>query len=295
MQLGWLANVENMGPYMADHNGYYADEGLDMTITQGGPSVVVEPLVASGRALVGLSSVDTVARARNEGAPLRVVAATLQINPTSIMSLASSPVTSLKDLVGKRLGIQTGAVEMMRTLLETNGISPDDVEFVTVEFDPAPMVNGDVDAFVSFLTNQPVHLAQEGIKTHTFQLADYGHTVWSNVFVVSEETLADKERRADVIKVIRATRAGWEAALADTDEAARVVVDEYGADLNLDLEAEQLGAAKYESLIVTEETSQNGLLSMSPKGIESSIETLDRLGIEANPDELFDTSLLEEV
>ncbi len=87
MQLGWIANVEYMGMFIADDAGYYADEGLGMTIEPGGPAISVAPIVASGKALVGLDSTDTIARARAEGAKLKVIGAELQRNPTSVMSL----------------------------------------------------------------------------------------------------------------------------------------------------------------------------------------------------------------
>src|SRR5947209_7446097 len=66
-QLGWIANVENMGEFVADSKGYYADAGLDITLTPGGPAVSVEPLVVAGTALVGLSQPDIVARANANG------------------------------------------------------------------------------------------------------------------------------------------------------------------------------------------------------------------------------------
>src|SRR5215207_3845578 len=52
MQLGWIANVENSGEFVAQENGYYAAEGVDLTIEPGGPAVAVEPVVVSGKALV---------------------------------------------------------------------------------------------------------------------------------------------------------------------------------------------------------------------------------------------------
>ena len=75
MQLGWIANVEYMGMFIADDAGYYKDEGLDMEIVPGGPAVSVSPIVVSGKALVGLDSVDTIARARAEGAKLKLIGA----------------------------------------------------------------------------------------------------------------------------------------------------------------------------------------------------------------------------
>ena len=48
-------------------------------------------------------------------------------------------------------------------------------------------------------------------------------------------------------------------------------------------------------LIETEETRAAGLGTMSEQGIQENIETLERSGIEATAEEIFDTSLLVEV
>ncbi|MBO3747455.1 ABC transporter substrate-binding protein [Streptosporangiaceae bacterium NEAU-GS5] len=294
-QLGWLANVENMGLFMADHAGYFRDEHLDVTLTPGGPSVVVEPLVVSGKALVGLDSVDTIAKARNEGAALKIVAATMQINPTAIMSLASAPVNTLKDLVGKRLGVQQSGVEIMKTVFKANGIDPASVTLVPVQFDPSPLVAGDCDAFMSLLVNQPIQLDLQGVQTKTFTLNDYGYNVWADVLLAHEKTLADKAKRAQLVKVVRATVRGWQDALKDTDAAAKLVVEKYGKSLNLDLKAQQKTAAAFRSVIETPDAASNGLLTMSPEGIAANIATLNSLGVKATAQELFDTSVLSEV
>ncbi|ROQ16990.1 NitT/TauT family transport system substrate-binding protein [Rathayibacter sp. PhB93] len=295
LQLGWIANVENMGPFIGERDGDYADAGVDITITPGGPSTTVEPLVASGKALVGLSSADVVARARNEGAPLVIVGATLQVNPMSIMSLASSPVNTLDDLVGSRLCIQTSGVSIMDGILTANDIEPSDVEYVTADFDPSPLVAGDCDAFVSFLNNQPVTLKLQGIDTVAFPLSDYGYEAWGNVLFTTEEALADETQRAAVKAVVEGTVAGWTTALADPDDAAAYVVDGPGKSQNLDLEQQKLAAKAFVPLVQTAETEQNGLLTMSPEGIAANIATLEGQGVEGDLDSLFDTSILDEI
>jgi ABC-type nitrate/sulfonate/bicarbonate transport system substrate-binding protein len=295
LQLGWIANVENAGPYVAADKGYYEDENLDLTITPGGPSTTVEPLVASNKALVGLSSVDIIARARAEGAPLVIIGATLQVNPMSIMSLESSPINTLDELKGKRLCIQTSGVSVMDGILAQNDIDKADVEYVTADFDPSPLVAGDCDAFVSFLNNQPVTLKLQGVDTVTFPLNDYGYNAWGDVLFTTEDNLKDPAKRAAVKGILAGTIKGWDAALADTDSAAELVVDGPGKSQNLDLEQQKLAAAAFIPLIQTDETKANGLLSMSDDGIAKNVETLEGQDIAGDFDTLFDTSLLEEL
>jgi ABC-type nitrate/sulfonate/bicarbonate transport system substrate-binding protein len=88
-QLGWVTNTEFAGTYLAQTQGYDAANGLKVTILPGG-SDPVEPVVASGKALVGDSNADIVAAAVAAGAQLRIIGAKYQINPFCIISSASA-------------------------------------------------------------------------------------------------------------------------------------------------------------------------------------------------------------
>ncbi|GAA3604684.1 ABC transporter substrate-binding protein [Kineosporia mesophila] len=296
LQLGWIANVENAGPYTALDKGYYKDAGVDLTITPGGPSTTVEPLVASGKALVGLSSTDVIARAVAEGAPLKIIAATLQQNPTSIMSLDSNPVKTLQDLKGKKLCSQTSGQSVINAVLKGNGIDPDDVEMVPADFDPAPLVGGDCDAFVSLLNNQPLTLKAQGVDTTVFKLSDYGYNAWGNVLFTTDEALADDDSRKALEGIVKGTAKGWSDALADTDAAAQLMVTGPGKDQNLDLDQQKAAMAEFVDLIQTDETKKNGLLTMSADGIAGNVKTMQDIDVPGDDlASLFDTSILEAV
>lgn len=294
-QLGWIANVENMGEFVAVSKGYYVREGLDLNLLPGGPGVSVEPLVASGKALVGLSSADYTARARLSGAKLKIVGTTLQKNPSAVMSLAKSPIRTPHDLVGKKLGLQQTSYATYNAFFQANGIDPKKITYVPVQYDPAPLVSGQVDAFASFQTNQPIALAQKGIKTTTFLLADFGYNTFADAFVVSEKTLADAKARETVKKILRATIRGWQAALAQPAAAAKTVVTGPGKSLGLKLHDQTLTAQAEVPLVRTAATRKHGLLWMDPAGIAVNETSMRRLGIKMPARELFTNELLQEI
>lgn len=292
VQLGWIANVENAGEFVADEKGYYEVEGLTLTLTPGGPGAVLEPTVASGAALIGLSSADTIARANAEGAGLKIVGVTLQKNPSAVMSLASNPVTDAKDLEGKKLGLQQTADLIYDAFFLKAGVDSSKVTRIPVQFDPAPLVAGEVDAFASFQTNQPIALAAQGIETVTFLLADYGYNLFADAFFVTEATLADDNTRETVIRFLRATRHGWEDALADPAAAAKIVVDTYGADLDLDLDGQTATLEAFVPLIQTPEIEDSGLFWMTDEAIAENVETMNSVDNAADAS-LFTNELLE--
>ena len=295
VQLGWLATVENAGEFVAASKGFYAEEGLNPTLTPGGPGAILEPTVVSGAALIGLSSADTIALANAEGAGLKIVGSTLQQNPSAVMSLASNPVPDAKSLEGKRLGLQQTGDAIYQAFFLKAGVDASQVTIVPVQFDPAPLVAGEVDAFASFLVNQPIALAAEGIETVTWLLADYGYNLYADAFFVTEDTLADAEARDTVVRFLRATRRGWEDAIADPAAAAQIVVDEpAAADLDLDVETQTATLEAFVPLIQTDEIAEQGLFWMTDEGIAANVETMQSVDIEVD-ETLFTNELLEEV
>ena len=294
MQLGWIANVEYMGMFVADDAGYYKDEGIEVDLVPGGPAVAVAPVVASGKALVGTDSTDTIARARVEGAKLKVIGAELQRNPTAIMSLAAKPVNTPQDLVGKKFGVQQNGYAIIQAFLRTNKIDPASVTIVPVQFDPAPLVSGEVDAFMSFLTNQPIQLELKGIANTSFLLSDFGYIEWADCLVVREDSLADPAKRKQLVGIVRATVRGWQDAVTDPKRGATLAVTKYGKSFNLDQHTQELIAAKLAPLVATPESEKNGLFTMSKAGIDANIAAIQAVGVHVTADDLFDTSILSE-
>lgn len=292
VQLGWIANVENAGPFVAAEKGYYEDENLDVTLTPGGPGALLEPTVVSGTALIGLSSADTIALANTEGAELRIIGTTLQRNPSAVMSLAEDPISAPEELEGRTLGLQQGAEGIYSAFFRKAGVDASLVDTVPVQFDPAPLVAGEVDAFAAFQTNQPIALRDEGIDTVTFLLADYGYNLFANAFFVTEDTLADPETRDVVARWLRATRRGWEDALNDPAEAAEIVLSGPGADLDLDLAQQTETLEAFGPLIQTPEIEGQGLFWMTDDGIAQNVETMNSVDIDVDAS-LFTNELLE--
>jgi ABC-type nitrate/sulfonate/bicarbonate transport system substrate-binding protein len=295
MQLGWIPNVEYMGMFIADDAGYYRGEGLEMEIVPGGPAVSVSPIVVSGKALVGLDSVDTISRARAQGARLKLIGAGLQRNPTAVMSLADRPIRTPRELVGKTFGVQQNGAEVINLFFRINDIDPASVKIVPVQFDPAPLVAGEVDAFMSFLINQPVQLALKGIETTSFLLSDFGYAAWADCLVVHEDSLGDEQRRRRLVGIVRATVRGWQDAIVDPKRGATLAVSRYGRSFGLDQKAQELTAEKLIPLVATEGTRKNGLFTMSKEGIDANIAIIRSAGLSTTAEELFDTSVIEEV
>lgn len=295
LQLSWIKNAEFAGEFMADANGHYGDVGFGEVTMDPGPGPI-ETLVATGDADFGLSNaVSTAQVIAAEDAPLRIIGTKFQKNPFTILSLADGGnIATPEDLVGKKIGVQAGGNEtLFDALLEVNGIDPADVEKVPVEYDPAPLIDGEVDGFLAYITNESLTVQAEGYEVTNLPFADNGLPFVAESVITTEQMI---EEEPDKVKAfLEAEILGWVDALADPDEGARLAVEEYGAELGLDLVKEVEQSEVQASLIVTPEVESNGLFTISQELIDANMATLEAANIDIDAEDLFDMSLLDEL
>lgn len=296
LQLSWIKNAEFAGEYFADTNGHYTDAGFASVTMDPGPGPI-ETLVASGDADFGLSNaVSTAQVIAEEDAPLKIVGTKFQKNPFTILSLADGgDIATPQDLIGKKIGVQAGGNEtLFDALLEVNGIDPGQVEKVPVEYDPAPLIDGEVDGFLAYITNESITVQAEGYEVTNLPFADNGLPFVAESIITTEEMI---EEHPEVVKAfLEAEIRGWQDYLRDPEEGARLAVEEYGKDLDLDMAKEVEQAEVQSTLIVTPDVEANGLLTISDELIEQVLATLAAADIDVtDADDLFDLSLLEEL
>ncbi|MCU1477548.1 MAG: hypothetical protein JWQ64_2241 [Subtercola sp.] len=295
LQTSWIPLVQFGGSYVAEKEGYYTKNGVDVTILPGGPDVDSMAAVESGQADIGMGNADTVAQANANGADLVIVAAGFQKNPLAILSTSANPINTPADMVGKKIGVPTGDEAAQDAVLKANNVDASKVTSVPVGFDVAPLVSGEVDGLWVFYSEQPIaYEAAAGKPGVTMLTADYGLNVFAQVYAVKKETLADPTKKAAIEGFLKGEIEGWQNYVADPTEAVELTVNDYGKDGGLTIDEQTKQAKLQMDLLVTDETKTNGLLSMSSDAITNNLATLSSLGIPADAS-LFDTSLLKDI
>ncbi|WP_062467187.1 ABC transporter substrate-binding protein [Demequina maris] len=295
VQLSWIKNEEFSGEFFADSMGYFTEAGFDAVELVPGPSTGAAELL-SGTADIALSDAVSIGSAvAAEEAPLKIIGTTYQKNPFTVLSLADGGnIATAQDMVGKKIGVQDSNTALFMALLAANGLTEDDVEIVPVQYDPAPLTNGEVDGFIAYLTNESITVEAAGYDTVNLPFADNGLPFVAETFTVTDQAIAENR---DALKAfLYAEILGWTDAVNDPEEGARLAYEEYGADLELNPENSIAGAiAQAEDLVVSDETAANGLFTISDALQASTLESLAGAGIELEAADLFDLSLLAEV
>lgn len=295
IQLSWLKNIEFAGEYFADSRGYYKEAGFGSVnlVAGGAASTSVEAGLDTGKVWLGTSAPQTTAPAILEGLPAKIVATTYQKNPFCIVSSAAKPIKTPQDMKGRKIGVQDTNQLIFNALLSANGMKPGDVTVVPAQYDPTPLANGEVDGWVSYVTNEPITLTAKGFENTNFLFADYNLPLVAETLTVKQSTI-DKERdklKAFLIAEIK----GWKDAVANPAESARLAVEVYGKDQKLDLSEQTKEATAQNGLVVSADSTANGLLTMTDQLIEQNIAALRTAKIDIKADQLFDLSVLREV
>ena len=124
MQLQWTHQAEFAGFYAAEANQYYADEGLAVTLVEGGPDVDNIAPVVNGRAQFSIGSGEQLILARAAGKSLRAVATIYRRSPTVFFSLASSGITRPQDFAGKTIRTPANMAATLHAMTARVGVAP---------------------------------------------------------------------------------------------------------------------------------------------------------------------------
>ncbi len=242
-QLNWMAGGANAGFAAAKAEGFYADEGLDVTIEQGNGSANTAQLVASGQAGVAYADAVAVSQLVAKGAPMKVVATVYQSNPNEVLALKKTGIESFADLKGHTVGVPAGSSQttMLPLLLDANDMTEADLDLINMP--PASMVpallTGQVDAILGSMDSYRIQLESQGAELTGFEFASNGVPTVSTSMFASQSYI--DENPEILKKFIAASLKGWSFAL-DNPEKAVADVKEVFPDVDPELVKAELAA-----------------------------------------------------
>jgi len=219
--------------------------------------------------------------------------------PAALLSMAGRPVRTAQDLVGARVLGQQGVQPYVEAAMRIAGV-PIDYEFIPVGYEPSPLVEGQGDVYTCFATNQPIMLEQQGMVADR----DFVVTTYEQLGLPQYASLLCSQRswlegnRPVVERFMRATIRGWQDNTADPSVAARLAVENYGADLGLDLAQQTRENELQIPYTQSELTQAGGLFRIDPERISGPMyAAYAAAGVSPLPDisRIIDTSVLDAV
>ena len=293
----WLPDIEWSAWYLAESKGYFAARGVESSLIHGGPNTpAVVQVLAAGDGNVGISASELdIIKANQEGSDFVVIAAMYQKNPLGLTWMTATGIETVQDLVGKRIGGPQGDQVQIDALFKVNGLAPDDYEFIPMGFDPQPLVDGEMDAIASYVTNQPIQLRVQGLDVSAKPYSDFGLPSYGDILFASRAWL--DENHDLVVAYLAALLQGAMDNRADPTESLPILLESYAADAEISEEAAALANPEYIALMDSPYTDEHGILSVDPARMgDEVLPVLETAGETDLPtvEEFLDTSFLEE-
>lgn len=229
VQLKWLPQAQFAGYYVAQSKGYYKAEGLDVTIKPGGPDISPVQVIAGNGADVVVNWMPDALAAREAGVPLVNIAQIYNQSGLMLTCKKSSGVSSPKDFKGKTLGVWYGGNEYpFLNWMAKLGYKPGtDIKILKQGFNVDPLLQNQAACISTMNYNEYLQVVDAGVKESdlvTFFYEKEGVASLEDGLYVMQDKLKDPAFVAKMAKFLKATFKGWNDAVKNPAEAAKIVV-----------------------------------------------------------------------
>ena len=213
--LDWFANP-NHGPIIvAEANGYFAEQNLEVEIIAPADPADPPKLAAAGKADLALSYQPQLHLQVHEGLPLVRVGTLIATPLNCLLARDDGTAESIGDLEGKKIGFSVAGVDeaLLEAVFAPHGYGLDDVELVNVNWSMSPsLMSKQVDAVIGAYRNFELNqMKLEGVPGRCFYLEEEGLPPYDELIYVANPEHLDPDAAARF--------------LAATEKAAQFIVN----------------------------------------------------------------------
>jgi len=241
LQLRWHHQFQFAGYYAALEKGYYKKAGLDVIIHAGSPEKKPVQEVLQGHAQYGEANSELLLE-RLRGAPLIALAAIYQHSPSVLIVRKDAGIFSPDDLVGKKVMLLNQTVDAdFVAMFNNEGVDIGRLHVIPSSYEIRDLADGKVDAFNSYLSNEPYFLKQQGVEFTVLNPRNYGVDFYSDILFTSEDELKQHPERVKAFR--QASLEGWYYAMNHPQEIIDLLLHQYKVNKSrghLEFEAEAI-------------------------------------------------------
>ncbi len=216
------ANLPFVAVYVAQANGYFAQQGLQVDIAHATGQGEHLKLLLQGSEDVITAAGDEVLARRSEGLPVVAISVLGQRNQRAMAVKADSDIKVPKDWEGRLVGFKVEPAPEYLAMLASAGVDRTRIREVPVGFDPRLLASGTVDVYPVFESNEPDTLQRLGVPVRLFRPGEYGVPGLGLTFETRETLIAQDP---DLLtRFLKAAMHGVEFARDHPDQATDIVM-----------------------------------------------------------------------
>ncbi len=233
LQLKWVTQSQFAGYYVAQDQGFYEEEDLNVTIKPGGPDIAPAQVIAGGGADVIIDWMPSALASREKGLPLVNIAQPFKSSGMMLTCRKDTGIEGPEDFRGKTLGVWFFGNEypflswMSQLGIPTEG-GEDGVTVLKQGFNVDPLLQNQAACVSTMTYNEYWQVIDAGLTPDdlvVFKYEDQGVATLEDGMYVLEENLEDPEFADKMTRFVRASMKGWKWAEENPDEAALIVLD----------------------------------------------------------------------
>nr|WP_207634028.1 ABC transporter substrate-binding protein [Chelativorans multitrophicus] len=233
LQLKWVTQAQFAGYYVAQDQGFYEEEDLNVEIKPGGPDIAPVQVLAGGGADVMVDWMPSALAAREKGVPVVNIAQPFARSGLNMVCRKETGIEKPEDFKGKTLGTWFFGNEYpLFSWLSKLGIprdgSPEGVTIQKIGFNVDPLLQKQADCITAMTYNEYWQIIDAGLTPEdlvVFNYTDEDVATLEDGLYVLEDKLQDPAFADKMVRFVRASMKGWQWAKENPDEAAMIVLD----------------------------------------------------------------------
>src|SRR4051812_36475449 len=242
LQLQWFYQAQFAGYIAAVAQGFYKEQGLDVTLLEGAVDIVPQTVLAQGKADYAVAWVPKALASREQGANITDVGQIFARSGTYQVAWKSSGITAPAQFKGKKIGNWGfgNEYELFAGITKA-GLNPGrDVTLVQQQFDMQALLKKEIDAAQAMSYNEYAQLLEAKNpatgKLYTaddFSIIDWkqiGSAMLQDAVWANTTKLSDPAYQQQTVKFLLGTIKGW-AYCRDNSEKCRDLVVAKGSKL----------------------------------------------------------------
>ena len=221
VQLAWLHQSQFAGFYVAQVRKHFENEGLHVTLIEGGPNINPIVELQEGRADVAVAWLGNAWNLSTEGKHITNVAQIFSGSSLAVVCRISAGVFTPKDITGKKIGVwNLGDETVVKEMLELLNIPPNSAEIIQQAPNGQDLIDGKVACATAMTYNEYWQILDKGVPSSDLIVINpelFGIPHIEDGLYVMTDRLNSPIFREQLVKLTKALRTGWsEARIAPT-------------------------------------------------------------------------------
>ncbi len=241
VQLKWVHQAQFVGFYVAQEQGFYADENIAITLVEGGPNISIIDQVSTGQANFGVDAPEYILAARSQGKTVVAIAVIYRNNPMAFVTLANSGIVRPSDFLGHTAGVggADGELQLVAMMKKLN-LDMTQVEILPYTRDYTAFYNGEIDIMQAYSTSGLIRMRRDGYAVNLIWPSNYGVHLYADTLLTTDQLISENPDLVE--RFLRATLNGWREAVENPDVAVQDTL-KYVPDPDVDLQTAMMEAS----------------------------------------------------